>query len=86
MNPKSNPMERNEIIGRLTEIYRTVFNNNSLILTNELTANDVEQWDSLSHMLLIAEIENKFAIKFKLKDLNKMRNVGDMIEIITSKL
>jgi len=75
-----------EIVSKLTNIFRKVFNNDSLILTNELTANDVDNWDSLSHMLLITEIESSFSIKFKLKDLNKMRNVGDMIDIISSKL
>ncbi len=79
-------MERQEVESKLEGVFRKVFNNEFLTLTNELTANDVEHWDSLSHMLLIAEIENVFSIKFKLKDLNKMRNVGDMIEIIGSKL
>lgn len=79
-------MERKEIVSKLTSVFRTVFNDNSLILSDELTANDVDNWDSLSHMILITEIEKAFAIKFKLKDLNKMRNVGDMIEIIMSKL
>ena len=78
-------MERTEVLIKLTAIFRTVFSNDSLNLTNDLTANDVERWDSLSHMLLISEIENAFSIKFKLKDLNKMRKVGDMIDIIISK-
>lgn len=79
-------MEREEIITKLTAIFKKVFNNNSIVITNEMTANDVDQWDSLTHMILISEIENDFSIKFKLKDLNKMKNVGDMIEIIISKL
>jgi len=78
-------MERTELVSKLTAIFRTIFSNDSLILTNELTANDVANWDSLTHMLLVTEIENSFSIKFKLKDLNKMRNVGDMIDIIISK-
>jgi acyl carrier protein len=78
-------MNREEVANKLTNIFRKIFNNDTLILTNELTANDVEQWDSLSHMLLITEIENAFSIKFKLKDLNKMRNVGDMIDLLLSK-
>ena len=79
-------MENVEIVNKLTNIFRKVFNADLLVLTNELTANDVVQWDSLSHMLLITEIESSFSIKFKLKDLNKMRNVGDMVDIISSKL
>ncbi len=79
-------MEKAEIVIRLTPVFRNVFRDNTLEITDELSAHDVENWDSLSHMLLIAEVENQFAIKFKLKDLNKMRNVGDMITVISSKL
>lgn len=79
-------MERTEIVNRLTPIFRKVFNDQSVEVTDTLTANDVAGWDSLSHMLLITEVENAFSIKFKLKDLNKMRNVGDMMDIIMTKL
>lgn len=79
-------MEKIEIAGKLTSVFRTVFDDNALVLTDELSAKDVDGWNSLSHMILISEIEDVFAIKFKLKDLNKMKNVGDMIEIIMSKL
>jgi acyl carrier protein len=79
-------MDKAQVLSKLTAIFRKVFNNDSIVLKNELTANDVDHWDSLSHMMLITEIENIFSIKFKLKELNKMRNVGDMIDIIISKL
>jgi len=79
-------MDRTNIENQLELIFRKVFDDDSLVLTNELNANNVEQWDSLSHMLLITEVEETFSIKFKLKDLNKMRNVGDMIDKIISKL
>lgn len=78
-------MEKVEIINRLTPIFRKVFGDDNLTLADELSALDVENWDSLTHMLLITEIETDFSIKFKLKDLNKMLNVGDMITIINSK-
>ena len=70
----------------LTDIFRHLFEDPDISLSPETTANDVDGWDSLSHMLLITEIENSFSVKFKLKDLNKMRNVGDMIDIIIAKL
>ena len=79
-------MERTAINIKLTEIFRKVFNNNSLDLRDELTANHVDNWDSLTHMLLIAEIEASFQIKFKLRELNRMRNVGDMVDLLTEKL
>ena len=79
-------MSRAELVLRLTEIFRRVFNNDSLEITDGLTANDVSNWDSLSHMILISEVETNLGITFKLKELNKMKNVGDMIDIILLKL
>ena len=79
-------MEREAIVQRLTGIFRKIFTDDTLVVTNELTAQDVERWNSLSHMLLIAEVEEAFSIKFRLKELNKMRNVGDMIDTIIVKL
>ena len=79
-------MNRKEVIEKLSPVFRKILNNESLILTNELTANDVDNWDSLSHMLLIDEIENAFSVKFKLRELNKMKNVGALIDILLLKL
>ncbi len=79
-------MDRTEIVKNLTVIFRKVFNDNNLIIRDEMSANDVDAWDSLSHMLMIAEVEKVFGIKFKLRDLNKMKQVGDLISIIESKL
>ncbi len=78
-------MERATVIEQLTPVFRKIFNAPELVITDEMTANDVEGWDSLSHMLLIADVEAAFSIKFKLKELNKMRNVGDMIDVILTK-
>lgn len=78
-------MERNEIIEKLTPIFRQVFSEESLVLNDEMTANDVENWDSLTHMQMVTAVEKAFAIKFKLKDLNKMKKVGDLIAVIASK-
>lgn len=79
-------MERTEIIEKLTAVFQDVFSDNSILLDNEMTANDVEKWDSLTHMLLISTIEEKFGVKFKLKELNKLKKVGDIIEILGEKL
>lgn len=70
----------------LTSIFREVFKAPALELRPELTADDVERWDSLNHLTLIATIEEKFGIKFKLKELVNMQNVGDMMLLIESKL
>lgn len=79
-------MNRNEINEKLTAIFHEVFNDNNIVLSDEMTAKDVENWDSLTHMLMITKVEESFGIKFKLKELNKLKMVGDLISIIESKL
>jgi len=79
-------MERDLLKEKLTEIFRRVFNDDRLEVNDRLTANDVSNWDSLSHMILIGEVEKSLGITFKLKELNKMKNVGDMMDIILTKL
>jgi len=79
-------MERSVLRAQLTVIFRRVFGDDSLEITDGLTANDVGNWDSLSHMILIGEVEKSLGVTFKLKELNKMKNVGDMMDIILSKL
>lgn len=77
---------KSSIIEKLTPIFREVFFEPNLELREDMTANDVAKWDSFSHMLMITAVEESFGIKFKLKDLNKMKQVGDLVQIIESKL
>ncbi len=79
-------MDSNEIIEKLTVIFRTVFKNDGIVLRDDMTADDVDSWDSLTHMAMISEVEKCFSIKFKLKELNTLRQVGDLIATIESKL
>ena len=79
-------MERNEIIKKITEIFREVFGDKNIVINDEMTAADVENWDSLTHMLMITKVEDELGIKFKLKELNRLKKVGDLISIIESKL
>lgn len=79
-------MNRNEITEKLTGIFHEVFNDNNIVLSDEMTAKDVENWDSLTHMLMITKVEETFGIKFKLKELNKLKMVGDLINTIETKL
>jgi len=79
-------MNRNEIIEKLTAIFHEVFNDNTIVLRDEMTAKDVENWDSLTHMLMITKVEKTFGIKFKLKELNRLKQVGDLISVVESKL
>lgn len=79
-------MNREEIIEKLTTVFHEVFNDNTIILTDEMTAADVENWDSLTHMLMITKVEEDLGIKFKLKELNRLKKVGDLINIVETKL
>lgn len=79
-------MNNLQVFEKLTSLFQEVFENPNLVLSEKLTANDVDNWDSLTHMILITEIETQFDIKFKLKELNKMKNVGDLLGAITFKL
>ncbi|MCF8381825.1 MAG: acyl carrier protein [Bacteroidales bacterium] len=78
-------MEKTDVVTRLTIVFKNVFDNEALVLKDDLTANDVDNWDSLTHMILISDIEKEFEVKFKLKELNKMRNVGDMVDLLLQK-
>ena len=79
-------MDRNEIIEKVTAIFHEVFNDNTIVLRDDMTAKDVENWDSLTHMLMITKVEETFGIKFKLKELNKLKTVADLINTIETKL
>lgn len=78
-------MTQQEIYPRLTKIMRDVFDDDNLVVTPELTANDVEGWDSVSHITLVVAIEEAFGIKFKSAELEKMKNVGQLVEQIEKK-
>ena len=74
-----------EIKTKLNSIFADVFKDNSIQIFDEMSTGDVERWDSLSHLTLIATIENEFNIKFRLKELIAMKNVGDLINEIKAK-
>jgi acyl carrier protein len=79
-------VDQSVIFEKLTGIFQRIFNDGTLVLSRELTANDVANWDSLSHMLMIGEVENTFSVKFKLKELGKLDNVGSLVDLIRFKL
>jgi acyl carrier protein len=79
-------MQQQEIYTRLTKIIRDVFDDESLVATPEMTAADVAEWDSVNHITLVVAIEEEFGIKFKTAELEKMKNVGQMVEGIERKL
>jgi acyl carrier protein len=74
------------IYQRLTEIFREVFDDPSLVPTPQMKAGDVPEWDSLNHINLIVAVEARFKIKFKSTELESLRNVGHLVELIERKL
>jgi len=75
-----------EIITRLTPILHRVFENNTIVVTPELAARDVENWTSMTNVIFIAEVENEFKIKFHFRDVMGLKNIGDLIKIIQKKI
>lgn len=70
----------------LTRIFRTVFDNQELNLQPEMTASDVDGWDSLSHVNLILSVERRFGIRFSPNEILSLKNVGDLITSIEGKI
>jgi len=78
-------MEKNQILEEVQEIFREVLDNEEIVLANETTADDIEEWDSLTHIQLIVAIEKHFKIKFTSKEILSWQNVGEMIDCIATK-
>ena len=78
-------MEKEAITTKLKSVFQKVLEENDITITREMTAQDVEKWDSLRHVQLISEVETAFGIKFKLREIMSMNNVGDLIDLIDIK-
>ena len=70
---------------RLNEVFRNVFDDDSITVTRDTTANDIDDWDSLEHIRLVAAVENEFGVKFTMKEVSAMKNVGEMMDIIAER-
>ena len=74
-------MTRQEIFEKLNEVFSDVFDED-IVVNDKTTAADIEDWDSLTHITLISEVEDAFGMKFSMKDVLGMQNVGEMADII----
>jgi len=79
-------MDEPQIYQRLTEIFQDVFDEDSIEVTPKLSADDVDGWDSLTHIRLILTIEKVFKIKFSTSEIGKLENVGDLVVLIQGKV
>ncbi|MGE4297510.1 MAG: acyl carrier protein [Desulfovibrionaceae bacterium] len=75
-----------QALERMQDIFRDVLDVDDIVLTTATTADDIEEWDSLSHINLVVALEQDFGLKFALGELQTLKNVGDMAELIVKKL
>jgi acyl carrier protein len=73
-------------IEQLIPIFREVFDDDDIVLSRQTTADDIDAWDSLSHMNLIVAVELRFKVKFALGELQSLKNVGDLADLVDKKL
>lgn len=76
------PRDESTILEELTPVFRKVFEDDRLVISADMSAKDVQGWDSLAHMNLILAVEERYKLRFKLKDLMKFKNIGDMCRAI----
>ena len=74
------------MLGQLQEIFRDILDQPDLVLTRESNAQNVEDWDSLAHINLMTAIEKRYKVKFALGELQELKNVGDMLDLLHKKL
>ncbi|MBR3288611.1 MAG: acyl carrier protein [Lachnospiraceae bacterium] len=79
-------MNRDEILKKVNDVFKDVFDDKNLVISDETTANDIDDWDSLTHITLIAAIEEELGVKFEMADIVKFKNVGDMVDAICEKI
>ena len=79
-------MTREEVYETLNGVFQDVFDDESMTVNDETTSDDIEDWDSLEHINLIAAVEQEFGVKFNMGQVVSMKNVGEMVDIILSQI
>lgn len=79
-------MGSDTVLGALQAIFRDVFDDESLVIARKTCADDIEEWDSLAQINLIVAIEKEFKVKFSLDELANLNDVGDMVDLIMTKV
>lgn len=78
-------MTENDVLGRLTTLFRDVFEEDTIVAHIEMKASDVKRWDSLSHVDMILMVEEEFGIRMSARELAGLMNVGDLVRVILAK-
>jgi len=79
-------MTREEVFGNLNEVFRDIFDDDSITLTETSTAHDIEDWDSLEFVNIVVAVMQAFKIKFSIEDLRKLENIGQLVDLILKRL
>jgi acyl carrier protein len=79
-------IETTEVYSRLTEVFHDVFDDDEIVVTKDLTADDVDEWDSLKHIRLVLSVEEAFHISFSASEIGSLKNVGELAALIQSKV
>ena len=79
-------MSREEVFERLNEVFRDVFDDESIEVNENTTSADIEDWDSLEHISLMSAVEQEFGIRFSMGQIQSMKNVGEMVNIILAQM
>ena len=75
-------MDQREVFDRLNRVFRDVFDDETIRVPPNTTADDIDDWDSLEHITLISAVEREFRMKFKMGEISSMKNVGEMARIV----
>ena len=78
-------IERTEVMRRLTEVFQETFDDPGLELSDSMTAADVDEWDSLQHIVLVLAVEREFRIRLNPAEVGKLENVGRMVDLLQAK-
>ena len=82
---KSLSMKEEDIYDKLKPIFSDVFDDDSITLRPDLTANEVAEWDSLSHIRMVLSVQKAFNVKFSAGEIGKLKNVGELVDLILSR-
>lgn len=79
-------MQKEEILKKVQDIFIDVLEDDNIVLRYNITADDIKDWDSLNHVVLIVEIEKEFKFKFKLEEIQSFKNIGEICDSILNKV
>lgn len=79
-------MADDDVRARVTEVFRDVFDNDSIVLNDKMTASDIEGWDSVAHIRLMLAIEEAFGVTFETAEISEIQNVGELLATVRQKM